>query len=319
MNANELRHRVTAVLLQAGEPLTLPELRDATTVTERRLRRALGALVADALVVEGELADDKPAPQYRWAARWHDQVRRRAGATRDGLLATMSRLADVHGREIDIEGDPATTFHRYIMRDYVPPQGKPFLVFLQCSVRRPFSSSPSHAAMRRAISVATGYDPRHDFDRCPVHVVVLASKVGPVPYELEDVYPANVGGAGVKQFSRADYERIKPILAGRMAGYLIAHGGHYKRIATFTEGRYAEVMVAARQASQAEITILPVSVGPRVVRMGASKPRKYWEKYWVQLCLLLIGWLAPGAATEAEARLQALDVECEGSDGQGQR
>ena len=59
--------------------------------------------------------------------------------------------------------------------------------------------------MRRAIGVATGYDPAHDFVRCPVHVVVMASYVGPVPYELQDVYPANVRAGGVKHMGEEEY------------------------------------------------------------------------------------------------------------------
>ena len=50
--------------------------------------------------------------------------------------------------------------------------------------------------MRKAIETATGYNPRKHFEKCPVHVVVLASKIGPVLYELENVYPANVKGGG---------------------------------------------------------------------------------------------------------------------------
>jgi len=307
MNTNELRHRVISILLQADEPLTLAELGAACQVSQRQLRAALKALVEEALVAEGKLVAGKPEPQYRWAARWHERTQRTAVDARQELLVTMSPLAEAHGR--DIEGAPATTFHEYVVKQYTPPVDKRFLVFLQCSVRRPFSSSPSHASMRRAIAAATGFDPSKDFDRCPVHVVVLASKIGPVPYDLEDVYPANVGGGGVKQFRPEHYERIKPILAGRMAGYVIAHGRHYKRIATFTQGRYAQVMAEASNACQTTFPILPAQDGPRVVRIGKSTPRKYWEKYWIQLYLEIVNWLTPAARKQAAARLKGLDVE----------
>ena len=308
MNANELRHRVVSVLLQASEPLTLAELGAAGEMSERQLRAALKALVGEALVVEGKLVAGKAEPQYRWAARWRERAQRTAVDSRQRLLATMAPLAEAHGRDIDIEGAPATTFHDYIVSQYTPPADKRFLVFLQCSVRRPFSSSPSHASMRRAIAAATGFDPGKDFDRCPVHVVVLASKIGPVPYDLEDVYSANVGGAGVKHFRPEHYERTKPILAARMAGYVIAHGRHYKRIATFTEGRYAEVMAEACKACQAAFPILPTQDGPTVVRIGKSTPRKYWEKYWIQLYLEIVNWLPPAARKQAAERLKSLDV-----------
>ena len=132
-----------------------------------------------------------------------------------------------------------------MINEYRPPEDKGILVFLQCSVRRPFSSWPSHVSMRRAVSVATGHDPGADFVRCPVHAVVPASKVGPVPYELEDEYPANVRAGGVKHFRPEHYAQVKPVLAERMAQYIRAHGHNYDRIATFTQGRYGEVTVAA--------------------------------------------------------------------------
>jgi hypothetical protein len=227
--------------------------------------------------------------------------------------------------KLDVESEPATTFYRHVIDEYKPPGDKRFLVFLQCSVRRPFSKSPSHAAMRRAIRVATGYDPRSDFEACPVHVVVLASRIGPVPYELEDAYPANVRGGGVKQFETRRYERAKPILATRMAQYVIAHGDNYEGVTTFTEGRYAEVMQEARativkhSGEGAHFPILPQIGGPRIVRMGKSVPHRYWEQYWIQLYLEIVGWLAPDQQALAQARLEELGVVTRGQWKPGQR
>jgi predicted RNA-binding protein len=202
-----------------------------------------------------------------------------------------------------------TAFHRYITQTYRPPPDKRFLVFFQCSVRRPFSTSPSHGSMRRAISVATGYDPARDFRSCPVHVVVLASTVGPVPYELEDTYPANVRAGGVKDYRRETYEAVKPILAGRMADYLTVHGACYDRISTFTHSAYADVMREALRLAGARFPILPTADGPRVRRMGKSTPRTYWQKGWIQLYLEILTWLSPAGQRQAAERLAALDVE----------
>jgi predicted RNA-binding protein len=195
-----------------------------------------------------------------------------------------------------------------VIDDYVPPADKRLLVVLQCSVRRPFSSSPSHGSMRRAIRVATGADPAGDFEACPVHVVVLASRIGPVPYELEDVYPANVGGGGVKHFRDEHYGRVRPILAARMAEYLTAHRDSYDHAATFTDARYGEVMRDARELAGMELPIFPRRDGPAVVRMGKSKPRTYWQKYWIQLFLEIVGRLARARRVEAKRRLEELDV-----------
>ena len=140
-------------------------------------------------------------------------------------------------RDADVESPAAQAFYQYLVDQYRPPEDKRLLVFFQCSVRRPFSKSTSHAFMRRAIAVATGYDPRRDFQACPVHVVVLASTLGPAPYELEEVYPANVRSVGVKRFSESRYARARPLLAETIAGYLRAHAEQYQQVAAFTHGR----------------------------------------------------------------------------------
>ena len=165
--------------------------------------------------------------------------------------------------------------------------------------------------MRRAISVATGYDPSpgRDFDKCPVHVVVMASRIGPVPYELEDVYPANVRGGGVKHFDSRYYARVKPVLAERMAQYIITQGHNYAQMATFTEGRYGEVMEAAREISRIYFPIFPIMDGAQILRKGSSMPRTYWERYWIQLYLEIVGWLEPEMQMQAEARLRQMDVK----------
>ena len=62
-------------------------------------------------------------------------------------------------------------------------------------------------------------------------------------------------------------------------------------------------------ASQVDYCILPVSYGPNVVRIGSSKPRKYWEKYWIQLYLEIVYGLPPAARKQAAERLESVDVE----------
>jgi hypothetical protein len=174
--------------------------------------------------------------------------------------------------------------------------------------------------MRRAIRVATGYDPSPsvEFESCPVHVVVLASKIGPVPYELEDLYPANVRGSGVKQFDWRRYESIKPILADRMAQYMLTFREHYEQVTTFTEGRYAEVMEAARDIAVAQageslqFPVLPKIGGTSIVRIGKSTPHQYWARYWIQLYLEIVSWLEPDQQAQADTRLRKLDIETRG-------
>ena len=308
MKPAEVRYKLISTLLQADGPLTLAELVEQCGIAEEEITPVLKDLVNKGLVVEGALISDKPAPQYCWGARWTKEAERQAVTSRQKLQTAVKADKVVQERGLDIDSESVLNFHRHIIDEYTPPEDKRFLVFLQCSVRRPFSSSPSHASMRRAISVATGYDPRKDFEKCPVHVVVLASKIGPVPYELEDVYPANVRGGGVKHLDKKPYARVKPILAERMAQYIIAHGGNYQQSATFTESRYAEVMEEAREMAGIYFPIFPILDGPQILRRGKSFPRTYWEKYWIQLYLEIVNWLDPDMQAQAEERLKKLNL-----------
>ena len=294
MDRDEARYRVTAVLLQADGPRTLAELVAAAGVKRPAAIGALDELTGEGCVVEAE-PHGQPAPQYCWAAR---RAKRRPKAPRPS-----------RAEQLDIDSDVVLAFNDFILNRYAPPPEKRFAVFFQCSVRRPFSKSPSHASMRRAVSVATGHDPAREFDACPVHVVVLASRVGPVPYELEEFYPANVRGGGVKHFSPEHYARVGPVLAERMAAYITTHGRHYDHLAAFTQGRYGEVMAEAARIAGADVAIFPHPGGPTVIRMKGRPPRPYWERFWIQLYLEIVSWLPADQRPAAEARLRELEVE----------
>ena len=309
MKESELRYEIISSLLQADSPLGLSELAARHGSTERDMLPILRGLVNENLVVEGRLLPDTTNPQYFWRTRWASELRRHVTNMKQKLLSAVDPTGIRDKQSVDINSKPVQAFNDFIINEYEPPRDKRLLVFLQCSVRRPFSSSPSHASMRRAVSVATGFDPSIDFEDCPVHVVVLASKVGPVPYELEDVYPANVRAGGVKHFGNAYYAHVKPILAGRIAEYVTAHGENYDQITTFTEGRYGEVMEAAKRIASVDFRVLPARYGPEIKRIGRSIPIRYWEKYWIQLYLEIVSWLNPVQQERAGTRLKALDVE----------
>lgn len=314
MERNEARYRVVAALLQAGEPLTLSELVRVSQLTQADLAPVLRELVADAQVIEGKLLSFKSSPQYCWATRWEQKAQRRTVGSRQQLEDVIRSAGTIPRAQLDVHSAPTQAFYEYVIGEYRPPEDKRFLVFLQCSVRRPFSTSPSHASMRRAIRVATRSDPSQDFESCPVHVVVLASKIGPVPYELEDIYPANVRGGGVKGYTGEHYDRVRPVLAERMAQYVVVHRGNYDRIAAFAQGRYGEVMAAARSivakrcADPSPFVILPREGGASIESMGESKPCTYWARYWIQLYLEIVSWLEPAQRHGAAARLRALHV-----------
>lgn len=317
MDPGEIRYRITSVLLQAGGPQTVLRIVTDSGVGRDDVVAMLRQLVREGLVVEGDLIPGGAVPQYCWWARWEEAARHQATDSQQVLRATLGAVARVPDSALDVFTESATAFYDYVIGEYHPPEGKRFLVVLQCSVRRPFSKAPSHAPMRRAIRVATGFDPREEFETCPVHVIVLASRIGPVPYELEDLYPANVRGGGVKHFETDHYLRVRPVLAHRMAQYVITHSGHYEHVATFTEGRYAEVMQEARElvvqrcGERASFAILPQMGGTQVVRMGKSTPGPYWARYWIQLYLEIVSWLPPDRRAQAEERLLGLDVDYE--------
>jgi hypothetical protein len=284
------RYLVTAALVTTREPLNLNDLMEACRAGRQEIVGALLLLTDEGEVEEGTWIEDKPGPQYRLAAG-----------------APPAREDD---DELDIDGAVANTFHDFVVHHYRPPPDKRFLVFFQCAVRRPFSKAPSHASMRRAVSVATGFDPAKEFSSCPVHVVVLASRLGPVPYELENLHPANVRSMGVQHFRPETYARIRPVLVRRVADYLEAHGGHYERIATFTAGRYGEVMRDARALAGREFPVFPEKDGPAIVDLAGKRPRSYWEKYWIQLCLEIMRWFPDGEAAARE-RLSKLGATWE--------
>jgi len=303
----------------------LAELVAGCWIDESTLVPVLREMIDAGQVLKSTLVADRPgegarSPRYVWAARWTQEAQRHTTDVQQNLRTALDTIERVPNHELDVESRPCTAFCDYVLHEYRPPRDKHFLVFLQCSVRRPFSTAPSHAAMRRAIRVATGYDPSPnvDFESCPVHVVVLASKIGPVPYELENLYPANVRGGGVKHFDWHRYQRVKPVLAERMAQYVIAFQRHYEQISTFTEGRYAEVMETARDIAVAEcgerlqFPILPRIGGTSIVRMGKSKPHQYWARYWIQLYLEIVSWLQPDQQAQADMRIRELDIEIRG-------
>jgi len=208
--------------------------------------------------------------------------------------------------DIRLDSTPVLEFLHHVLEDYEPPADKDMLVFLQCSVSRPYSQSPSHASMRKAIRLATGHDPRAEFEDCRCHVVVLSSLIGPVPYELETVYPADERGGGVKHMSEEQFAAAGPVLAQRMADYVTRWHERYKTISTFTHGRYAEVMLQAQGLCGVDFAVLPDMKGLRL-----KGGRQYWTKYWIQLFYELIGGISEPDQEAAMARLAQERVQIE--------
>jgi len=228
---------------------------------------------------------------------------------RERAVAAVNAAGGPTEGKPDMDEEGVRAFHEFVIHEYTPPEHARFLVFFQCCVGRPFYRTGSHGSMRKAISVATGYGAWKDFDRCPAHVVVLASRVGPAPYEFQDMWPVNVPSGGVKHFGDAYYWEVRPTLAGRMAEYISTHGPHYEHIATFTQGRYADVMYEAARIAGVEFPIFPDEAGERITRMpSGNAPRTYWQKFWIQLYREIVSWLSPAEQRTAAARLKKLGI-----------
>jgi len=230
-----------------------------------------------------------------------------AAEGRADIMRRIVRPEEQRREDIHPTSKPVLEFYHYVISEYAPPPDKDMLVIFQCSVSRPYSKSPSHAAMRKAIRLATGKDPKAEFEDCRCHVVVLSSVIGPVPYELETAYPADERGGGVKHMSPREYEAAKPILAERMAAYLRRWHDRYRVITSFTEGRYGEVMEAARKLAGLQFAIYPDWRGRRI-----AGGRKYWDKYWVQVFDELLKGMNEKERGEAMDRLAAEGVYIEG-------
>jgi hypothetical protein len=276
---------VVALLLGRG-PVPLDHLYGATRHDQTAVDATLRDLAADGSIT---LDDD--------AACW-----------RAYTLTSREELAAA-SHDLQPDDEPVTILQDYLTREYEPPAHVRYLAIYQCSARRPFSSSPSHGAINHAVVAATGLHPWRDRETCPVHVVVLAAKCGPMPYDLQDVYPACIRAEGLAQLDAEEYAERRAVLARYMAGYLRAHAGRYAGIATFTSGRWGDVMDAAKQAAGLDVEILPRAEGATLTRLGSSAPHTYWQKHWIQLALAIMDWLPADERRAAEQRLADMGAE----------
>ena len=235
------------------------------------------------------------------------RLRKRVGA--QAAKETMQRVVkpeEAKPEHLHPTSKPVIDFFNYIMAEYQPPEDRDMLVIFQCSVSRPYSKSPSHSSMRKAIRLATGKDPKDEDCRC--HVVVLSSVIGPVPYDMENVYPATESGGGVKHMRPEQYRIALPVLAERMAAYLRKWHERYKVITTFTHSRYGDVMQAAKKMAGIDFRVLPDLKGTRL--KGGNQ---YWTKYWIQVFFELLGGMTEEERQQALARLQKEKVEIDDS------
>jgi archaeosine synthase len=129
-------------------------------------------------------------------------------------------------------------FAERVIHRYHPPRTD-VAVLLPCSARKPYSLSRSHHLLRGAIC-GRG------------HEVILTSPLGPVPRDLELVYPAAHYDIPVTGYW--DREE-RGVIGGLLAEYLTSHG--YQRVIAHLDGGAGEVAeeVAATTGIPTEFTV----------------------------------------------------------------
>jgi len=137
--------------------------------------------------------------------------------------------------------------YRYIIDEYeVTPRD--IAIFMPCSVRKPYSSSPSHQLIRMIISQV--------FDSEQYHIVIFGT-CGIVPAELEEMYPyahyKYMLGKCKDDKIRDDFLRIE---TERIAGYLDKTRSVYKYRIGYCLGIFREALIRGSKKAGVPIDII---------------------------------------------------------------
>ena len=116
-------------------------------------------------------------------------------------------------------------FAERVRERYTPPE-LDILLLLHCSSHKPYSRSPSHQKIRRALGGLTNY----------IHEVIITSPLGIVPRELELTYPAAHYDTPVTGNWNSDEHNFA---VECLSNYLREH--HYKTIIAHATGAYKEI------------------------------------------------------------------------------
>lgn len=138
--------------------------------------------------------------------------------------------------------------HRQIIRHYAPP-AREIAIFLPCSMKKPYSTSPSHRAFRTAISAVLPEDRYH---------IVVFGTCGVVPGELERMYPfahyRYMLGKCTSERVRRDFMAIE---TGRLRAYLEKTRGAYRHRVAYCLGSFREAMQRAAEQTGIEVLFCP--------------------------------------------------------------
>ena len=137
--------------------------------------------------------------------------------------------------------------YRYILDEYeVTP--REIAIFIPCSVRKPYSRSPSHQLIRMIISQV--------LDPSQYHIVVFGT-CGIVPAELEDMYPyahyRYMLGKCTDDAVRKDFLRVE---TERVAGYLDKTRHTYRYRIGYCLGLFREALIRGSANAGVPIDLL---------------------------------------------------------------
>jgi archaeosine synthase len=138
--------------------------------------------------------------------------------------------------------------HRYIIRHYVPP-AREVCIFLPCSMKKPYSTSPSHMVFREVIGAVL---PEEHY-----HTVVFGT-CGVVPGELEGMYPfahyRYMLGKSKSERVRRDFLAIE---TGRLEAYLTKTKPVYRTRLAYCLGSFREAMREASKRTGIDVALCP--------------------------------------------------------------
>ena len=156
----------------------------------------------------------------------------------------------------DVEKKEIQDYFESILENFIPIKKK-ILLFVQCSKIKPYSNSPSHKYIRKAITELTGFDP-YDFpEKNPIQIIVISSLIGPVPYENESDYIPSHYNLSVNKITRDQFKEIEPILVDRISNFLLKIKDNYEDIIFFVKNNYRTICEKVRKDTNIDFIISP--------------------------------------------------------------
>jgi len=195
----------------------------------------------------------------------------------------------------DVEKKEIQEYFESILKNFIPTKKK-ILLFVQCSKIKPYSNSPSHKYIRKAITELTGFDP-YDFpEKNPIQIIVISSLIGPVPYENESDYIPSHYNLSVNKITKAQFREIEPVLIDRISNFLLKINSNYEKIIFFVKNNYRIICEKVRGNTNIDFIILP-SLELHMIREA-----------WVELKYTLLDLLKERITIQPISKVLLFDV-----------